>query len=106
TTTLSSTLANSDILLCTEPNNLAGAVSVAGTASNIRDFALRNVYAAATVPTLSTLTNLRYLTLTFNASAMALPTFTASGTATITAGGAITQAGAATVTGASSFPAG
>src|SRR5258708_21404107 len=60
TTTLSSTAANSDILLASQANNLTGAVSVGGTASNIRDVALRNVNAGAS--SVSGLTSLRNLT--------------------------------------------
>ena len=58
-----------DILLNTQANNLAGAVSVGGTASNIRDFALRDVNAAATTPALSGLANLRNLILQFDNTA-------------------------------------
>ena len=106
TTTLSSTAAGSDILLNTQANSLAGAVGVGGTVSNIRDVALRNVNAGATVPTLGGLTGLRNLTLQFDSAGMALGALAASGNLVATAGGAITQTAAATVGGTSSFTAG
>src|SRR5207237_1399952 len=81
TTTAAVTAACSYVLLNTQANTLTGAVSVGGTASNLRDFGVRNVTAGATVPTLSGLGNLRNLTLQFDNAAMALPT------AILTAGG-------------------
>ncbi len=108
TTSLRVNAAGSDILLNTQANNLTGAVSFAGTLGNIRDFALRNINASASVPTLSTLTSLRNLTLQFDNAAIALPAATlhAAGNASITAGGAITQSGVLTVPGTSLFSAG
>jgi filamentous hemagglutinin family protein len=106
TTNLAVTAANSDILLNTQANNLTGAVIVAGTPSNVRDFALRNTNAGATAPTLSALTSLRNLTLQLDNATAALGAFSATGAASIVAGGAITQSAPATVVGTSSFSAG
>ncbi len=103
TTTLATTVAGSDILLNTQANNLTGAVTFAGTQSNIRDVGLRNVDAGATVPALVGLTNLRNLTLTFDTAPMVLPSLTVSGNLTATAGGLISQSGALNVAGTASF---
>jgi len=105
TTTLAVTAASSDILLASQANDFTGAVSFAGTLSNIRDVGLRNTDAAATLPNLGGLTNLRNLTVEFDNAAIALPTLTLtnSGNLSVTAGGAITQTGPLTVPGTSSF---
>jgi filamentous hemagglutinin family protein len=106
TTTLAVTAATSNILLSSQANDFVGAVGLGGTQTKIQDIALRNTDVAATAPTLSGATNLRNLTLQFDNAGMTLGAFQASGTATITAGGAISQSGAAQVTGTSSFSAG
>ncbi len=108
TTSFTATAANTDILLASQANNLTGAVSFGGTLTNFRDFALRNVNAAATVPALGGLTNLRNLTLTYNNAPVALPAFTltAGGNLNVTAGGAISQVGAIVVPGTTTLAAG
>ncbi|MBI3515451.1 MAG: filamentous hemagglutinin N-terminal domain-containing protein [Proteobacteria bacterium] len=105
-TTLSSTVGVADMLLNTQANDFAGGVGFGGTLTRIRDVALRNVNAAATVPVLGGLTNLRNLTLQFDNAGMALGAFTASGNVALTAAGAVTQTAAATVTGTTSVAAG
>ncbi len=100
TTTLAATNPNSDILLNTQANNLTGAVSFGGTLANIRDVALRNVNAAATVPTLSTLTSLQNLTINFDNANVVLPALTTTngGNLVVTSGGAVGVTNAALVT--------
>ena len=73
TTSLTASAANTDILLNTQANNFAGALSFGGTLANFRDIGLRNTNAGAAVPTLSGLTNLRNLTLTFDSAPVNLP---------------------------------
>src|SRR6185312_4322738 len=69
TTTLTETLAGSDILLGTQANDFGtSALILGGTQSNIRDLAIRNIDSGATTPTLSGLTNLRNLTLAYDAA--------------------------------------
>ncbi len=102
-TTLATTLAGSDLLFNTQANNLTGAVTIGGTQANVRDLGLRNVNAAATVPTLAGLTNLRNLTLQFDNAAMTLPTLTASGNLLATSGGLLSQSGALSVAGSATF---
>jgi hypothetical protein len=95
------TAAASDILLNTQANNLSGTVAFGGTLANVRDFALRNTNAAASVPTLSTLTNLRKPD-AFNSTmprSRCRRSRPAGANASVTAGGAITQAGALVVAG-------
>ncbi|WP_080885985.1 hypothetical protein [Nitrospira japonica] len=108
TTTLATTVAGSDILLNTQPNNFTGAIAFGGTTSNIRDLSLRNVNAGASVPTLAGLTNLRNLTLTFNSAPVALPalTLTGGGNLTVTAGGGITDTGNLVIPGTTTLTAG
>jgi trimeric autotransporter adhesin len=106
TTSLTAGAANTDILLNTEANNFAGALSFGGTLTNFRDIGLRNTNAGATVPTLSGLTNLRNLTLTFDSALVNLPALTASGTLNVTAGGAIIDSGNIVVTGVTTLAAG
>ncbi|MEI6107163.1 MAG: filamentous hemagglutinin N-terminal domain-containing protein, partial [Opitutae bacterium] len=108
-TTVTVTVAGSDILLGTQANNLGSAVPVfGGTVSNIRDVSLRNINAGAVLPSFTGLTNLRNLTLTFNGAAIALPalTLTNSGSLVISAGGIISQGGTLTVPGTASFTTG
>ena len=103
TTTLDTTVAGSDILLNTQANNFGGAIALGGTQTNVRDLGLRNVNVGATVPTLAGLTNLRNLTLTFDTATMVLPSLTASGNLTATAGGLISQSGTLNVADAANF---
>src|SRR5262249_15321027 len=97
---------NTDIALNTQANNFAGALSFGGTLTNFRDIGLRNTNATATVPTLSGLTNLRNLTLTFDSAPVNLPALTVSGTLNVTAGGTITDSGNVVVTGTTTLAAG
>ena len=106
TTSLTASAANTDIVLNTQANNFAGALSFGGTLANFRDIGLRNTNAGAAVPTLSGLTNLRNLTLTFDSAPVNLPTLTASGTLNVTTGGAITDSGNVVVTGTTTLAAG
>jgi hypothetical protein len=103
---LTVTAANSDILLSSAANDITGAVTFAGTLSNIRDVSLRNTDIAAAPPTnLASLPNLRNLTLTFDNAAISLPalTLTSGGNLIVSAGGTIMQTGALVVPGFSSF---
>ena len=106
TTSLTASATNTDILLDTQANNFSGVLSFGGTLANFRDIGLRNTNTGATVPTLSGLTNLRNLTLSFDSAPVNLPTLTASGTLNVTAGGAITDSGNVIVTGATTLAAG
>ncbi|MBI2812982.1 MAG: hypothetical protein HYX71_01710 [Opitutae bacterium] len=107
TTTVSLTTPGTDILLATQANNQGvNAPVFAGTLANFRDVAFRNVNAGAQVPVifpattnLAGLTNLRNLTLIFDNAPINLPGINASGTMTITAGGAITDSGPSVVPG-------
>ena len=107
TTTLTSSAAATDIDLSTQANSLTGSVTIAGTASNVRDFKLRNTSATAgAVVNLGNLTttSLRDLTITYNSAAYEVPTFTTVTSLrniAITAGGAITQAAGGIVQGSS-----
>jgi len=109
--TFALTTPNTDILLSTQANNLGPIAPVlAGTVTNIRDLALRNVNAGAQVPVISPattnlngLTSLRNLTLIYDNAPINLPGLTASGTMTITAGGAITDSAPSVVPGTSNF---
>jgi len=106
-TTVAVTTALSDILLGTQANNLGTVAPVfAGTTANIRDVSLRNTNAGAAVPTFTGLTNLRNLTLLYDNTPIVLPTLTASGNLTVTAGGAITDSGVLTVAGTTTLTAG
>ena len=106
TTSLTASAAKTDIVLNTQANNFAGALSFGGTLANFRDIGLRNTNAGGAVPTLSGLTNLRNLTLTFDSAPVNLPKLTASGTINVTAGGAITDSGNLNVTGTTTLAAG
>jgi hypothetical protein len=105
TTSLQVTAAGSDILLASQANNLGGAVSLAGTVTNIRDLALRNVNAGAAVPSLAG-TTLRDLTLIFDNAAVAMPGATLTGNLSVTAGGTITDSGNLVVAGTTTLAAG
>ncbi|MFO0775093.1 MAG: filamentous hemagglutinin N-terminal domain-containing protein [Nitrospiraceae bacterium] len=108
TTSLAATAVGTDFLLNTQPNTFTGALSLSGTVANIRDVAIRNIHAGATVPTLSGLTGLRNLTLQYDNAAVLLPavTLTSGGALTVTAGGTITQSGALVVPGATTVASG
>ncbi len=98
----------SDILL-DQANNLTGPITFIGTLGNIDDFSLRNTNINAVLPTnLTSLPNLRNLTLQFNNRNLVLPTLSLSGggNLSVIAGGAITQTGILNVPGSSSFNAG
>ncbi|HLA33762.1 MAG TPA: YDG domain-containing protein, partial [Rhodocyclaceae bacterium] len=106
TFTIIATNASTDIALASQANDISSPIAIGGTASNIRDFALRNISASATIPNLSG-TSLRDLTLTFNSAAVAVPNITLTGNLAVAAGGAITQtAGGVVVPGTASFAAG
>ena len=100
TTTLIATVASTDINISSQANVLTGAVSIGGTASNVRDFKLQNTSATAgTVGNLGNLitetTNLRDLTIIYENAAYEIPalTMTSLRNIVITAGGEITQSG-------------
>lgn len=99
--TITATAAGSDIGLASAANDFTGTVGFGGTTFNIRDFALRNTNASASVPNFTGLTNLRSLTLAFDNAAIALPALTlaSGGNLSVTAGGTITQTGAMVVPG-------
>src|SRR6185312_550675 len=106
TTTLTETLAGSDILLNTQANDFGTSAMVfGGTQSTIRDVAIRSINSAAATPSFTGLTNLRNLTLQFDNASIAFPaaTLTNGGNLTVTAGGMITQTGALIVPGTASF---
>jgi trimeric autotransporter adhesin len=81
-------------------------VTFGGTQTNIRDIGLRNLNSGAAIPALAGVTNLRNLTLTFDNAPIALPSLTANGNLTATAGGTITQTGALTIGGITTLAAG
>jgi hypothetical protein len=94
TTTVAVTAPNSDILLGSQANNFGtNSMIFGGTQNNIRDFALRNINSGATTPTLSGLTHLRNLTLSYDVAPIVVPTVTLSGNLILTAHGSITQSG-------------
>jgi len=102
TTTLAATVASTDINISSQANVLTGAVSIGGTASNVRDFKLRNI-SISTPATASnfvvgnlTSTSLRDLTIIYDNAAYEIPalTMTSLRNIVITAGGLITQSGA------------
>jgi len=90
-----------DVLLDTQPNDLAGAVTI--TTSNggtIRDVGLRNVNASANLAGVPTI--LRNLTIIFDNAAVNLPLTTLTGNLAVYAGGGpITQSDVLTVAGTS-----
>ena len=96
------TAALADVLLGTELNDLAGAVTIAtvngGTA---QDISLRNVNTGATIAGLPA--TARDLTITHDNAPVALLGITLSGNMVITAGGDITETGILIVAGTSSF---
>ena len=84
------TAPGSDILLASAANALTGAVTVTNN-GNVRDLALRNTLASATLPTLPT--GMRNLTLQFDNAAIALPATTLTGSLGLNVGGPLTQTG-------------
>lgn len=106
---IASTAPSTNIDLSTAANDMNGALSFAGTLSNIQDFKLRNVSGSATLPTnLASLVNLRNLTLQFSNAGIIFPALTlhSGGNLSATASGAITETGALIIPGTSSFSAG
>lgn len=104
----------SDITL-DQANDFGGAVTLDGSKnaaggggqSNLNDATLRNINAAAALPTISNSGgDLHNLTLTFNNAAIALPAVSVTNDLTVTAGGNITQTGNISVAGTASFNAG
>ncbi|MDR3477200.1 MAG: MBG domain-containing protein, partial [Gammaproteobacteria bacterium] len=107
--TVASTVAATNIDLSTAANNLSGAMTFSGTLGNIQDFKLRNVSSGALLPTnLSSLTNLRNLSLIFDNAGMIFPTLTlqSGGSLAVISSGDITQTGVLTVPGTANFDAG
>jgi hypothetical protein len=99
------TIQQADVLLDTQPNDLAGAVTI--TTSNggtIRDVGLRNVNASANLAGVPTI--LRNLTIIFDNAPVLLPLTTLTGNLIVIAGGAISQLDVVTVAGTSSLDAG
>jgi hypothetical protein len=95
--------ANADVLLQTQANDFVGGLSFGGALGNIRDVALRNVDAGATVPNVSGLSGLRNLSLQFDNAGAALGGVSATGNLTVNVSGAITQTGSLQVVGPASF---
>ena len=79
-TTITANTPNTDIYLNGGPNDFAGTVTIdntGGAASNVRDFKLRNINAAAgAVVNLDSATSLRDLTITYDNAGYTLPTLT------------------------------
>lgn len=77
-TTLIGSALNADIGLASFANTLTGAVTIGGTASNIRDFSLRNINAAAGVVANlgAATTGLRDLSIIYDNASYVLPTLT------------------------------
>ena len=79
-TTITANAPNTDIYLNGGPNDFAGTVTIdntGGAASNVRDFKLRNMNAAAgAVVNLDSATSLRDLTITYDNAGYTLPTLT------------------------------
>ena len=103
TTTLAATVAGTDIDLSTQANVLTGAVSIGGTAANVRDFKLKNTSATAGAIGNLVSTSLRDLTVIYTAAGYQIPTLTMGSlrniVVTTTGGGAITQAAGGIVQG-------
>lgn len=95
--TLGLTAAGSDIILDAS-NSLNGTVTLTG-AGNLHDFSLRNLSAAAQLPSFAGATGLNNLTIDFPNAAVTLSGFDIDGDLTITAGGAVTQTAAIAVSG-------
>lgn len=95
--TFTASAANTGFLLASAANtfNTTPVFTTTGLGT-IRDLSYRNDVASPAMPTLPT--GLRNVVLIFTNSAMQLPTLTATGTLSATAGGDITQSGPLTVT--------
>ncbi len=101
----------SNIDLSTSANSITGGVTIGGTATNVQDFKLRNVIAGAAIPVnFASMTNLRDLTIFYDAAAFVIPNLQQAQATlrniSITAnGGAITQnaAGGIVASGTASF---
>ncbi len=78
--TVTVTAANSNILLDTQANDFgAGSVTFGGSGAqkqNIQDVGIRSINAAASLPSFAGLTNLRNLTVYFDAAPIAFPAIT------------------------------
>jgi len=86
-----------DIDLSTQPNNIAGVITV-GSLPNVRDLAIWNISTNAAVPSFP-LTNLQNVTLNFPNCAITLPPINISGFLSVTSGGDITDSGTLTIAG-------
>jgi filamentous hemagglutinin family protein len=97
TFTIDGTLAS--VLMGTQANNFGSQVVTFNTINGgtVQDVSLRNVNAAAVIPTLPA--GLRNLTFEFDAAPITLPALTLSGNLMVTAGGLISQAGGLNVSG-------
>src|SRR3990167_8248711 len=99
TITLTANAPQSDLLL-SAANDLNSNIII-GSPQYINDFNLHNINQNASLPlNLDSLTNLRDLTLTFDAAGISFPTLRMSGHLNVTAGGNITETGTLTMTGA------
>lgn len=76
TTTLAATTIGTDMDLSTQANILTGAVSIGGTAANVRDFKLKNTSATAGAIGNLVSTSLRDLTVIYTAAGYQIPTLT------------------------------
>ncbi len=102
--TLTQNAVAADILFNTQPNNFSGAITFGGTLANIRDVGIRNINTSATLPTnLSSLSNLRNLTVSFDTVGLSLPAITTTGNLTITTDGSISQTGILSIAGTPTF---
>jgi len=81
TITLTTTVPNSDILIGYDGNYILGNVTFGGTLSNIRDVAFNNTTTGATFPTnLTSLSNLRNLSVQFDNNSATMPALSIPGT--------------------------
>ena len=92
---------NHDVLLSNSGNHIAGAVTVAeSSAGFLRDVSFRNADDHASAPTgtpLTTVGDVRNLTLFFDNNGVALPGYNITGSLNVTTGGDITQTAAETI---------
>ena len=78
-TTITANAASTDISLADGANNFASTVTIGGTASNVRDFKLRNINATpGVIANLSSASNLRDFTIIYNNAFYALPSLPSS----------------------------
>ncbi len=99
------TVQQADVLLDTQPNDFAGAVTISTlNGGTIRDVGLRNVNPSANLAGVPTI--LRNLTIIFDNAPVVLPLTTLTGNLDVIAGGDISQVGVVTVAGTSSLNAG